>query len=226
MPMRSLRSQLTIALVAATLGFLVVVQLRAQAGGSSLDSKSIGDLTAIIAQLNAGNDQLRGQKTTEQETLNKALTDQQRGQSAATDAQSDLNNLSGWAGQEAIYGPGIALTMGKNVPGAVVEDAINELWSAGADGISVNGTRIVPGVVVWGLPGSLQVDGTPVGDRLVITAVGDKDTLAGALRRPGGFLSRLAASYPQATAVVAPADSLVLPATARDLIPRDAQPRL
>lgn len=224
--MKSLRSQLTIALVVAVLGFLVVVQLRAQGGGSSLDSKSIGDLTAIITQLNAGNDQLRDQKTTEQETLNKAVADQQRGQSAASDAQTDLNNLRGWAGQEAIFGPGITVTLGNDVPGDIVESAINELWSAGADGIAVNGVRVVPGFVVWGVAGSVQVDGKPAGKRVIIAAVGAPDTLAGALRRPGGFLSQLGVSYPQATANVDPSDSLVLPATQRDLIPRDAQPRL
>jgi uncharacterized protein YlxW (UPF0749 family) len=224
--MRSMRSQLTIALVAVILGFLVVVQLRAQSGGSSLDSKSIADLTAIITQLNAGNDQLRDQKTTEQETLAKAQADQQRGQSASSDAQSDLNSLGGWAGIDPIFGPGITLTMSGAVPGDSVEDAINELWSAGADGIAVNGVRIVPGVVVWGDPGSLQVDGKPVGSKVVITAIGDPDTLTGALRRPGGFLSQLGASYPNADPVVTPEDYLTLPATGRDLIPRNAQPRL
>ena len=224
--MRSLRSQLTIALVAVILGFLVVVQLRAQGGGSSLDSKSIGDLTAIITQLNAGNDQLRDQKTTEQDTLSKALQDQQRGQSASTDATTDLNSLRGWTGLEPIYGPGITLTISSNIPGDSVEDAINELWSAGADGIAVNGVRIVPGVVVWGNRGKLQVDGHAVGATVVIAAVGDQDTLAGALRRPGGFLSQLGASFPQATTRVDPVDSLVIPATGRDLIPRNARPRL
>ncbi|MFL5675519.1 MAG: hypothetical protein ACJ779_10960, partial [Chloroflexota bacterium] len=52
-------SQLTIAFVAALLGILVVVQLRSQAGPSGLAQLSSQDLTVLVANLNARNDQLR-----------------------------------------------------------------------------------------------------------------------------------------------------------------------
>ena len=224
--MRHVRSQLTLAFVAVVLGFLVVVQLRAQSAGSQLDSKSIQDLTAIIAQLNAGNDQLLDQKDTEESTLRQAQTDLQRGVSAAGGAQSDLNKILGWAGLDAISGPGILLTLNGQFPGEVAEDAINELWSAGADGIAVNGIRIVSGVVVSGQPGSLQVGSVSAGHSIVIWAVGDHDALAGALHRPGGFLSQLSAGYADVTTDLASVTNLLLPATDESLIPRDAQPRL
>jgi uncharacterized protein YlxW (UPF0749 family) len=224
--MRHLHSQLTLALVAVALGFLVVVQLRAQSAGSSLDSKSIQDLTAIIAQLNAGNDQLLDQKTTEEDTLRQAQSDLQRGVSAASGAQGDLDQIRGWAGLDAISGQGVRLTLSGPFPGEVAEDAINELWSAGADGIDVNGIRVVPGLVVSGQAGSLQVGNVSAGHTLVISAVGDRDSLAGALQRPGGFMSQFGAGYPDATSNVATVTNLLLPATDRNLIPRDAQPRL
>lgn len=224
--MRHFRSQLTLALVAVVLGFLVVVQLRAQSAGSSLDSKSIQDLTAIIAQLNAGNDQLLDQKTTEEDSLRKAQADLQRGVSAAGGAQSDLNQILGWAGLDAISGQGIRLTLSGPFPGEVAEDALNELWSAGADGIDVNGIRIVPGIVISGQPGSLQVGSVPAGHTVVISAVGNRDALAGALQRPGGFLSQFSAGYSDATTDLVSVTNLLLPATDQSLIPRDAQPRL
>jgi uncharacterized protein YlxW (UPF0749 family) len=224
--MRHFRSQLTLAFVAVALGFLVVVQLRAQSAGSSLDSKSIQDLTAIIAQLNVGNDQLLTQQTTEQDSLRQAQADLQRGQSAAGGAQSDLNQILGWAGLDAISGQGIRLTLSGAFPGEVAEDALNELWSAGADGIDVNGIRMVPGIVVSGQPGSLQVGSVTAGHTLVISAIGNRDALAGALQRPGGFLSQFKAGYPDATSSVISVTNLLLPATDESLIPRDAQPRL
>jgi uncharacterized protein YlxW (UPF0749 family) len=224
--MRHFRSQLTLAFVAVALGFLVVVQLRAQSAGSSLDSKSIQDLTAIIAQLNVGNDQLLAQQTTEQDSLRQAQADLQRGQSAAGGAQSDLNQILGWAGLDAISGQGIRLTLSGAFPGEVAEDALNELWSAGADGIDVNGIRMVPGIVVSGQPGSLQVGSVTAGHTLVISAIGNRDALAGALQRPGGFLSQFKAGYPDATSSVISVTNLLLPATDESLIPRDAQPRL
>ena len=224
--MRHFRSQLTLGLVAVVLGFLVVVQLRAQSAGSSLDSKSIQDLTAIIAQLNVGNDQLLAQKTTEEDSLRQAQADLQRGQSAAGGAQSDLNQILGWAGLDAISGQGIRLTLSGPFPGEVAEDALNELWSAGADGIDVNGIRIVPGIVVSGQPGSLQVGSVAAGHTIVISAIGNRDALAGALQRPGGFLSQFSAGYPDATSDLSSVTNLLLPATDQTLIPRDAQPRL
>jgi uncharacterized protein YlxW (UPF0749 family) len=224
--MRHFRSQLTLALVAVVLGFLVVVQLRAQSAGSSLDSKSLQDLTAIIAQLNVGNDQLLDQKTTEEGSLRQAQADLQKGVSAAGGAQSDLNQIRGWAGLDAISGPGIRLTLSGSFPGEVAQDALNELWSAGADGIDVNGIRIVPGIVVSGQAGSLQVGSVPAGQTIVISAVGNHDALAGALQRPGGFLSQVSAGYPDAKTDLASVTKVLLPATDQSLIPRDAQPRL
>jgi uncharacterized protein YlxW (UPF0749 family) len=224
--MRHFRSQLTLAFVAVALGFLVVVQLRAQSAGSSLDSKSIQDLTAIIAQLNAGNDQLLAQKTSEEDSLRQAQADLQRGQNAAGGAQSDLDQILGWAGLDAISGQGVRLTLSGTFPGEVAEDALNELWSAGADGIDVNGTRMVPGIVVAGQPGALQVGSVPAGHTLVISAIGNRDALAGALQRPGGFLSQFSAGYPESTSTLASVPKLLLPATNQSLIPRDAQPRL
>jgi len=85
---------------------------------------------------------------------------------------------------------------------------------------------VVPGLVVSGQPGSLQVGNVPAGHTLVISAVGDRDSLAGALQRPGGFISQFGAGYPDATSNVATVTNISLPATDQSLIPRDAQPRL
>ncbi len=56
-------SQLTIAAVALILGILVVIQLRSEAGGSGLAQLSSQDLTVLVANLNARNDQLRSESS-------------------------------------------------------------------------------------------------------------------------------------------------------------------
>ena len=58
------RSQLTIAAVAFVLGLLVVVQLRSQAGEPGFAQLSSQDLTVLVANLNARNDQLRREGST------------------------------------------------------------------------------------------------------------------------------------------------------------------
>ena len=64
------------------------------------------------------------------------------------------------------------------------------------------------------------------GHTIVISAIGNRDALAGALQRPGGFLSQFSAGYPDATSDLSSVTNLLLPATDQTLIPRDAQPRL
>ena len=68
--MHRLSSQLTIAAVALVLGLLVVVQLRSQAGDAGLAQLSSQDLTVLVANLNARNDQLR---TRERRSLEREL---------------------------------------------------------------------------------------------------------------------------------------------------------
>ena len=53
------RNQFTIAAVAFVLGLLVIVQLRTQASGAAFAGLSSQDLTVLVANLNARNDQLR-----------------------------------------------------------------------------------------------------------------------------------------------------------------------
>src|SRR5204863_263548 len=61
--LRRPRSQLALAIVAVLLGVLVVIQLRAQSGGSRLDALSAQELTDVVANLNTRNELLRAEIT-------------------------------------------------------------------------------------------------------------------------------------------------------------------
>ena len=67
--MHRTRHQLTIAGVALVLGLLVVVQVRAQAGNVGFAQLSSQDLTVLVANLNARNDQLRREVSTLEDEL-------------------------------------------------------------------------------------------------------------------------------------------------------------
>ncbi len=222
--MRPIRSQITLAIVAFLLGVLVVVQLRAQSAPSSLDGKSTQELTALIAELNRGNEDLRTQLEDEKAALAQLQSDIAKGANTAKDLQSDLSALRGWAGLDAIQGPGVRVLLNGDLPGDAVQEVVNEIWSLGADGIAVEGVRIVPGVVVTGPPHNLTIGGTAIRDPIEIFAVGDPGALAGGLTRPGGIVSVLKATYTHIDATVDREDNgLTLPPTDRTLAPRDAQ---
>jgi uncharacterized protein YlxW (UPF0749 family) len=125
-----------------------------------------------------------------------------------------------------VSGPGVTISVSGPIPGPAVEDLINELHNAGAEAIAVEGIRLVPGSVVSGRPGELAVDDEALEEPFEITVIGSKEALTGSLTRTGGIIAQLAATNPAVTVTVTPLDNLQLPATKRDLIPRNGRPRL
>jgi uncharacterized protein YlxW (UPF0749 family) len=219
-------ARVAVAIVACLLGFLVIVQLRSQAAGTQLASLSAQELTVLVANLNTRNDQLR----TEVATLDRELTTLQdaksRGQSSLDELGQDLQKFRAWAGLDPVTGPGVRVTVAGPIDGETVMDLINELRNAGAESLAIGGVRVVPLTVASGPAGSIAVEGQPLPDPFVIDAIGASDTITGALTRPGGIQSQLAATFPDVTVTVTPVDKLLLAASTRDLQPAHGTPRL
>ena len=101
------RSQLTIAAVAFVLGLLVVVQLRSQAGDAGLAQLSSQDLTVLVANLNARNDQLRREAS----SLERRARDARRRTARAATSRSTRSpptceRVRAYAGLDPVAGPG------------------------------------------------------------------------------------------------------------------------
>jgi len=225
--MRDIRSQLTVAAVAAILGLLVVVQLRGQAGGSELQSKSAQELTSIVANQNAENDNLRAEVAGLQTQLSELQTDRANGATSVDQIESELGRIRAWAGLDPIAGRGIQITVSGEIDAASVDDLLNELHNAGAEAIAIDDIRVVARTTVGGVPGSLDVDGFLLRDPFMIRAIGRPETLVGSLTRVGGIIAQLAATSPSATLDVLPVDKpMTLPATKRNLVPDHGHPRL
>jgi uncharacterized protein YlxW (UPF0749 family) len=112
------------------------------------------------------------------------------------------------------------------VGGEAVEDLLNELRNAGAEAISVDEVRVVPGTVVFGSPGGLSVENTPLGDGFEIRAIGSPQIITGTLTRSGGVIAQLGATFPEVNISVTPVEDVRMPATERDLVPGHGQPSL
>jgi uncharacterized protein YlxW (UPF0749 family) len=220
------RSQLALAAVALVLGVLVVVQIRAQGGGSRLDSLSAQELTDVVANLNTRNEQLRSEIASTQAEADQLRSAESRGDTSIGQLQSDLGRLQAWAGLLPVSGPGVRVTLDGGVPGSAVDDLINELHNAGAEALAVGGVRIVPGSVVAGDPGDLSIENTPLLGSVTVEAVGQPPALTGSLTRAGGIVAQLKATFPGVQVTVEPVDHLVVPATDRSLVPSHGTPRL
>ncbi|MFL5675110.1 MAG: DUF881 domain-containing protein [Chloroflexota bacterium] len=219
-------SQLTIAFVAALLGILVVVQLRSQAGPSGLAQLSSQDLTVLVANLNARNDQLRRETSLLEGELGTLQANRARGDVSIEEIAADLSRVRAYAGLDAVGGPGVTISIHGPIDGQGVDELINELRNAGAEAIAVGPVRVVTGVVITGAPGQAEVDGSPLGDMFDLDAIGAPDKLTGSLTRSGGVIAQLAATLPNVEVTVTPVDRLELPATHRTLSPAHGRPRL
>ncbi|MEX1172753.1 MAG: DUF881 domain-containing protein [Chloroflexota bacterium] len=212
--------------MAFLLGLLVVVQLRTQASGAAFASLSSQDLTVLVANLNARNDQLRREVTNLERELATLLANAQRGDASVDELRADLRRVRLYAGLDPATGPGVIIVLRGPVDGSAVEDLVNELRNAGSEALAIDGTRVVPGNVVEGGPGDVTVDGVPLPDPFELVAIGPPDKLTGSLTRSGGIIAQLAATQPDAIIDVTPAEVILVPATDRELVPSAGQPRL
>ena len=224
--MHQRNNQLTIAAVTFILGLLVIVQLRTQASGSAFAGLSSQELTVLVANLNDGNDRLRGEIGTLERELATLTTNTQRGEVSVDELRADLRRVRLYAGIDPATGPGIVITIRGPIDGSGVEDLVNELRNAGAEAMAVESVRLVPGVVTVGAAGAVTVDGVPLGDPFELSAIGAPDKLTGSLTRSGGIIAQLAATLPDVVVEVTPLDRVDVPATERELVPGHGRPRL
>jgi uncharacterized protein YlxW (UPF0749 family) len=224
--MRRTSGRLAIGIVLTLLGFLVVVQLRSQALDQGLASLSIQDLTELVANVTAQNNELRTEIQTLEAQRQSVAAAVQRGDTSASGIRSDLSHILAWSGATGVTGAGISVMVDGTLPDDAVNLLLNELRNAGAEAISINGIRIVPGVVASGPAGSLTLSGIPLANPVQFLAVGQSETLAGSLTRAGGPIAQLAALYPDVTVRVQGQDLVTIPPTDRDLTPTLGKPRL
>jgi len=220
-------SQLTIAAVALALGLLVVIQLRAQAGvAGGFAQLSSQDLTALVANQNARNDQLRTEVSSLERELGTLNQNAARGEVSVDELRSELSRIRAYAGLDPVGGSGVTISISGPIDGFGVEELINELRNAGAEAIGIGSVRVVTGVVVTGAPSEAAVDGRPLGESFELAAIGAPDKLTGSLTRSGGVIAQLAATEPDVVVTVTPVDRIELPATNRNLVPAHGHPRL
>ncbi len=220
------RNQLTIAAVAFVLGLLVIVQLRTQQSGAAFAGLSSQDLTVLVANLNARNDQLRREAANLQRELSTLTANAERGDASIDELRADLQRVRLYSGLDPATGPGVVLIIRGPVDGSAVEDLVNELRNAGSEALAIDGVRIVPGLVVAGAAGEVTIDGVPADDPIEILAIGPPDKLTGSLTRSGGIIAQLAATHPEVLVEVTPVDVTAVPATTRDLRPTSGRPLL
>jgi uncharacterized protein YlxW (UPF0749 family) len=187
-----------IALVALAVGFLLAGQVKAQLLTPSNQVARNQALVHSVQDLERTNDSDRSQIAALRAQID-ALEAQAASRSDTTRAlESQVADLRAHAGLTPMHGPGVEVDLSNGSASADptgqarylvnfqdVQDLVNLLFGAGAEGISVSGRRITPVSSFSGSEGEVVIDqGPPLFSPIKVLAVGDRNRMETALQDP------------------------------------------
>lgn len=172
------------------LGFLVILQSRSFRGVQDIIGRDTrANVFREIQILKTTNENLTAEIKDLEDQLSKASDRQQ----ALNAVQDEIKKDRILAGHVDVEGPGIQVTVSKPVAVIWLTDIVNEMWSAGAEAVSVNNIRLTNSTVGFDLlpNGQVALNGVPLTAPYDIEAIGDGKTLNEALNQTQGVLERL-----------------------------------
>lgn len=187
-------SQLAMAILLGGLAFAMVVQL---SGRDDTDYSGVrkGELVELLKSLDSANDRANNQVEELTADRDELLSTTERSEKAAEQLTKQAEDLAILAGTVGASGPGVRLSIedpDNEIDAAVLLDGIEELRDAGAEVIAINGTaRVVAQTYFLDDGQSVRVGGREIKRPFVIEAIGDRSTLAEAVRFRGGLLDNV-----------------------------------
>jgi uncharacterized protein YlxW (UPF0749 family) len=185
---RATRANVLAMLLAGALGFAIIAQVR-QTSLEGLDNLREDELVRIFAGVDQNGEQLADEIRALQSSLDLLKSQSTNEAEAQRAARERLDALGILAGTVPATGQGIVLTIrdpdGK-VDAPTMLDTVQELRAAGAEAIQIGDVRVVADTWFADTDKGLSVSGVEVSPSYVIKAIGDANTLAGAMEIPGG----------------------------------------
>ncbi|MDP9728395.1 DUF881 domain-containing protein [Alicyclobacillus tolerans] len=198
---------LSLTAVSTVLGLMIGVQYRQTSATAALglgylrgtvDTHTLTELKNLKASNQAAEQEL----TQLNDELNQFERVSSGSDKAMTAFQQRLTDERILAGITAVEGPGISVTLsdgasnGSDVEQILTHDwnvrsVINELFTAGAEAVSINGYRVVATSGVFCSGPVVRVNNHRLGAPFTIEAIGDPETLKSALDIQGGILDVL-----------------------------------
>lgn len=181
---------LTVA-AAVLLGFAVAASVTSLREAVSSENSPRAQLQQRVLDSRAHADDLEAQRDATADKI--AVLQEDLLESADTGAAERLASYEVATGAVELHGPGLTLTLEDSAPlpaepgttgGAVnrvtdgdLQIAVNGLWAAGAEAVSVNGQRITSTSAIRRAGDAVLVDFRPLSPPYVVTAIGDPQQL-------------------------------------------------
>lgn len=216
--MKTRVAQATIFAVAMLIGMLGVGQLNSQARPIEVSRLTATELSTLIETLTARNRELRSGLADIRDQIRQYELSGPQSESALQVSREDLRRITAFGGLAAVEGQGIVMEIDGDLDAIALNDLVNELRNAGAEGVAVDEIRITARSVAVMGPRAIELDGVEVGQQFTLRAIGSPDGLLGAMERPGGIISQLKL-FIKATIEIRQTETVQLPPTALSLVP-------
>lgn len=194
--------------IAILIGLLIGIQIVNKAKNFTfININTVGSLSNELKNIERDIDDLRNLvEKSKNETAQYDLL-KQNGQDISSFLKNEIQDMKAVAGYTNVRGEGILLKLTDNlvnnqgninfdlVHDMDVSIIINDLISAGAEAISINGKRVLSNTEVVCIGPLIRINGEGVAAPFIIKAIGNKDTLSAAINAPNTYAYNLKEVY-------------------------------
>lgn len=196
---------MSMAVALGVLGFVMAAQWNGEVQRTSYTTSAQQALAAQALALEQEQDSLQGQLATVESQLTEIQAQSEGSQTELAAVNADLAEARLAAGLTAVHGPGVVIEIadsrrivpaGENPGNYIVladdlRDIVVALWHSGADGIAINGERLVSTSSIYGVGASVLVNTAFLSPPFRIEAVGPPD-LEDRFQSDPAYLGRVA----------------------------------
>lgn len=170
------------------LGILITIAIKQNDQPELLSSAREGELVLILDDLTKQKDLLEDEVIRQNQVLESLKNGSN--EDARKAAQDRIDQLILLSGTAPVSGRGIQVRITGDVYSVnsfTILDTVQELRDAGAVAIEINGVRVINSTYFNDTNSGISVNLTPIRSPYKILALGDPETLATALKIPGGM---------------------------------------
>lgn len=130
---------------------------------------------------------------------------------ATATIEEEINKLKMLAGEDAVLGKGIEITLDKPIRAFWISDLIAELVMAEGEAIAINDIRLTPRTAGFReVGGGLLMRRDFLSPPLRLTVIGPPQKLIEKITSPKGIIERIKDAYPGITVLIAERDTIMI----------------